>query len=139
MVGKTKIVVVERRLDGAAVVGVTNRFSGTVGGGVPGVVVSGVDRTVVGGESVAAGTVVVVAVAPEDVDPELDPEPEEDVPDPEPVLELELPDESIVAGVARALPDRSGTVGGGVSSGGLALLMNRLKIWAGRVPPLTLV
>jgi hypothetical protein len=143
MVGKTKIVVVDCRRDGVGlVVTVENRSPGSDGAGVSGIVVAVVGRDGAGG-SLLAGTVVVVAVEPdegaEDPEPEVEPEPEAaaDV-EPEPAPPDDDEDEPTVATGVRALPVRSGTVPGGVSSGGLALLMKRLKIWAGSEPPLTL-
>lgn len=88
-------------------------------------------RMVVAGASSSSSGAVVV-VAEDDLDPEEEPEPDEEepllVPDPEDATE------DTGAGL---LPERSGTLSGGVASGGLALVMYRLKILAGMDPPLT--
>jgi hypothetical protein len=122
------VVVVARRGTVVGVVGVAKTPAGSVGDGVSGTVGEGLGRTVVAVES-SLGVVVVVAVAAVGAPLEVDPDPD--------VAPEDEPDDATVDAGARALPARLGTVPGGVSSGGLALLMNRLKICAGREPPLT--
>ena len=120
MVGTVKVV----RGRGVVVAGAVGGVM--TGSGVGGTVAGGtvaVDwRAVVGGAS-SSGTVVLVEA-------DDDPPPEEDPDD-------EFPDESTDATGAGVFPDRSGTLSGGVASAGLALVMKRLKIWAGSEPPLT--
>jgi hypothetical protein len=88
-----------------------------------GMVMTGAGLTVVAGESFSSAGALVVVVADEDPDPEADEEP--------------LVGETTDATGAGVLPVRSGTLSGGVASGGLALVMKRLKICAGSEPPLT--
>lgn len=88
---------------------------GTVTGS--GSVTTGPGRAVVAGESSWAGAAVVVVDDPDDVEPELG----------------EVTDGT----EGTVFPVRSGTLSGGVASGGLALVMNRLKICAGSDPPFT--
>ena len=122
MVGTVKVVL-GRGVVVAVVVG--GVITGSVAGGtVAGGTVAVDWRTVVGGASSSATVVLVEA----DEDP-----PEEDPDEPED----ELPEERTEATGAGVFPDRSGTLSGGVASAGLALVMNRLKIWAGSEPPLT--
>jgi hypothetical protein len=109
----------------AGAVGVVATGSGVVGTVADGTVAAVDGRAVVGGASSAAGAVVDVAPLPLDDDP-----PEDELPD-EP---FELSTDATGAGV---LPERSGILSGGVASAGLALVMKRLKICAGREPPLT--
>lgn len=134
MVGLVKLIVGRVR----AVVGGDDVGGGTKTGAwaafgvvVAGTVAAGSGATVVAGasSSSSAGTV----VAEDDPAPVDDPDPEEEDPDDELV-----PDDSTVATGPTVRPVRFGTRSGGVSSAGLALDMNRLKIWAGRDPPLTL-
>ena len=113
-----------------AVVGVVGTTgSGTVGDGEMvtdvGVVTTARGGAVVVGEASDPAAVVGVVV-------------EAAAEEPAPALERELDDEAIDATGATDFPDRSGAFSGGVSSGRLALDMNRLKIWAGSDPPLTL-
>jgi hypothetical protein len=108
----------------AVVTGEVTTGAGVVGT-VPcsGTVVAERGATVVAGESLSADVGAVVVVAAEDA-PELEPEEDE-------------PDEATEDTGARLLPERSGGRSGGVSSGGLALAMYRLKIEAGNDPPFT--
>ena len=87
----------------------TDGTVGTVTGSTSVVAVLGL--TVVAGASSPAGAVVVVAL--DEPDPEVEP----DYDDPPP------PDDVIAVTVAGVLPERSGTLSGGVGSGGLALVM----------------
>jgi hypothetical protein len=110
----------------AGAVGGVKAGAGVVVAGISGMVATGSDRAAVVGGASSTGSVVVVA--------EDDPPPDEpEDPDDEP--EFDDSTEDTGAGV---LPDRSGTLSGGVASGGLATVMNRLKICAGSEPPLTL-
>ena len=120
-------------------------MSGTVGSGVKagagvvggemalGAVEAVVERRVVTGDSSSSssssGSMVVVDRDPDDEPEEEEPEPDDDEPE---------PDEATEGTGASDFPDRSGILSGGVGSGGLALVMNRLKMSAGRDPPLTL-
>lgn len=121
MVGTVKVVLGRGVVVGGAV-GVVMTGSGG-GGTVAGGTVAEDWRTVVGGAS-SAGAVVLV---------EADDEPSEEPDEPADGV----PEDSTVATGAGVFPVRSGTLSGGVASGGLALAMKRLKIWAGREPPLT--
>ena len=121
----------------AAVVGVVEAVK-TCAGGVVGIVVcSGtvvavLALAVVTGDSLASGAVVVVTEddrEPDALDPE-DDEPDEAELDPD-------DDEANEVAVETVRLPSSVIFSGGVSSRGLALAMNRLKIWAGRDPPLT--
>jgi hypothetical protein len=119
MVGKTIVGVVRDRAEVVGVVWGVKMSSiggeGVTGAGA-GTVVEGDAFTVVSVESAAGAAV--VAVVPPEGEPDPDPDvPDPDVPDP-------LPDDDATDGTGEtALPPRAGAVGGGVSSGALALLM----------------
>src|SRR5579885_1801798 len=136
MLRKVMLSAVRRGTVVSEVGGGVNRLA--AGDGVVGVsagTVVTVALTVVSVVSWAAGWV--VAVAPDEREP--DPEPDPDEPDPEDPDDEAGVDVATEATGETALPPSGGTVPFGVSSGALALDMYRLKIWAGRDPPLTLV
>ena len=93
-------------------------------------------RMVVTGVASSTSSDATVVVVAEDLDPEPEPVEEPEPDDDEPLLVPE-PEETTEGTGARLLPERSGILSGGVASGGLALVMYRLKICAGSEPPVT--